>query len=129
MNEKIGETAHYLTIYIFLINRIYRDLQRYVRTNDVSGYIGVLPTVLDLFFALNRPNYARYGTLFLHQLRNAGTELTNILNGGAFPIRRTHKSYSRTAVDLSLEQSYNRDTASATNGIVAFRNSESAIRR
>ena len=114
LNGKIGKTAQYWTIYIFFINRMYRDLQRCVRTNDVSGYINVLPTVLDLVFALNRPNYARYGTLFLHQLQNAATELTNILNGEAFSIRRTHKSFSRTAEDLSLEQSYNQDAASAT---------------
>ena len=113
----------------FFINRIYRDLQRCVRTKNVSGYNDVLPTVLDLFFALYRPNYARYGTQFLHQLQTAGIELTNILNGGAFSIRRTHKSSSRTAVDLSLEQSYNRDAASERKGMLAIRNSESAMRR
>ena len=120
LNGNFGKTTQYSTIYIFFIHRIDRDFQRCVRTNDVGGYIDVLPPVLDLLFALNRSNYARYGTLFLHLLQNAGTELTNILNGGAFSIRRTHKNYSRTAVDLSLEQSYNRDAASATKGIVAF---------
>ena len=88
--------------------------------------------MLSVFFSLNRPNYARYGILFLHQLQNAGTEVTNILESGAFSIRRTNKSYARSAVDFSLEESYNRESynaASATKRIVAFRNSESAIRR
>ena len=67
--------------------------------------------------------------LFWRQLQNAGTKLVNILNSGAFSIRRTHKSYSRTAVNLSLKRSYNRDAASATKGIVTFRNCESAMRR
>ena len=38
LNGKIGKTAQYWTIYIFFINRIYRDLQQCVRTSDVSGY-------------------------------------------------------------------------------------------
>ena len=129
LNGLLGKSAQYWTIYIFLINRVYRKLQRCVRTNDLRGYKDILPTVLDVFFGLNRPNYARYGTLFLHQLQTACPELTSILESGAFSIRRTLKNYSRSAVDLSLEQSYNRDAASAVKGIVAFRNSESAVRR
>ena len=40
----------------------------------------------------------------------------------------TKKDYSRSAIDLSLEQSVNRDAASQMKGIVAFRNSENAMR-
>ena len=65
----------------------------------------------------------------MHQPQNAGTNSTDIQNRGAFLTRKTHKSYSQTAVDLSLEQNYNRDTASLTQGIVTLRNSESAMRR
>ena len=50
-----------------------------------------------------------------------------ILEAGAMSIRRTKKSYSRCAVDLSLEQTVNRDAASPMSGISAFRNSESAV--
>ena len=50
----------------------------------------------------------------MHQLQKAGTGLPSILYGGAFSIRTTHKSHSQTAEYLSLEQSYNRDAASAT---------------
>ena len=52
-----------------------------------------------------------------------------ILEAGAMSIRRTNKSYSRCAVDLSLEQTVIRDAASPMRGISAFRNSESAFRR
>ena len=31
---------------------------RAVRTNDVDGYVAILPAVIDIFFSLNRPNYA-----------------------------------------------------------------------
>ena len=39
------------------------------------------------------------------------------------------KNYSRSAVDLFLEQTVNRDAASRMKGIVAFRNSENAVQR
>jgi len=124
-----GPTAQFWALYVYLINRLHRELQRCVKTNDVKGYIAVLPAVLDVFFSLNRPNYARWGTLFLHKMMSADSRLLKILHEGAFSIRRTKKNYSRSAVDLSLEQSVNRDAASQMKGIVAFRNSESAMRR
>ena len=52
-----------------------------------------------------------------------------ILENGAFSIRRTESNYNRTAVDLSLEQSLNRDASSEMRGIVHFRNSENTMRR
>lgn len=91
--------------------------------NDVKGYVDVLPAVLDVFFALNRPNYARWGCLYLQKLEQTPVELRQILDKGAFSMRRTGKNYSRSAIDLSLEQTVNRDTASKIKGIVAFRNS------
>ena len=115
--------------YIFLINRLHRTLQRLVKTNDVSGYINVFPTMLAVYFALNRPNYARWGTLFLQKLKSAHPKLHEVLQNGTFSIQRTRKDFSRSAVDLSLEQTVNRDAASSMKGIVAFRNSEHAMRR
>ena len=96
---------------------------------DVSGYIEIFPTLLAVYFALNRPNYARWETLFLQKLKSAHPKLREVLENGAFSIRRTKKNYNRSAVDLSLEQTVNRDSASRMKGIVSFRNSESAMRR
>ncbi|KAK4309970.1 hypothetical protein Pmani_018437 [Petrolisthes manimaculis] len=129
MDGSHGQTAQFWAIYIFLINRVHREVQRCVKMNDVDGYINVFPAMLNVFFALNRPNYARWGTLFLQQLRSADPQLHKILADGAFSIRRTTKQYSRSAVDISLEQTVNRDALSSLRGIVAFRNSESAVRR
>ena len=50
-----GPTAQFWGIYVFLINRVHRELQRCVKTNDVDRYIAVFPAILDVFFALNRP--------------------------------------------------------------------------
>lgn len=126
---KHGGTAAYWAIYVYLINRVYRDLQRAVRTNDVDRYIQILPEVIDVFFALNRPNYARWGSLFLNKLQNMDPKAREILEAGGMSIRRTKKSYSRCAVDLTLEQTVNRDASSPTKGIATFTNSHSAFRR
>ena len=48
---------------------------------------------------------------------------------GALTIRRTRKNYNRSAVDLSLEQTVNHDSAFSMKGIVAFKNVENAMRR
>ena len=129
LEGNLASTAQFWAIYIFLINRLHRELQKCVKTNDVNGYITIFPTMLSVFFALNRPNYARWGTLFLHKLKSAGQELRDILENGAFSIRRTKKNYNRSVVDLSLEQTVNRDAASRMKGIVSFRNSENAMCR
>lgn len=64
MDGQHGSTAAYWGIYVYLINRVHRELQRAVRTNNVMRYIQILPYVTETFFALNRPNYARWGSLF-----------------------------------------------------------------
>jgi len=53
----------------------------------------------------------------------------DILKAGAMSIRRTKKSYARSAVDMTLEQTVNKYAASPTRGITAFRDSEDACRR
>lgn len=129
LDGHLGPTAQFWAIYIYLINRLHRELQRCVKTNDVAGYVNVFPKLLVVYFALNRPNYARWGTLFLQKLKRSDLKLHEVLEKGAFSIRRTRKDYSRSAVDLSLEQTVNRDASSRMTGIVAFRNSENAMRR
>ena len=50
IDGKYGSTAAYWATYAYFINRLYRELQRAVRTNNVDGYISVLPHILDIFF-------------------------------------------------------------------------------
>ena len=80
------------------------QLQRAVRTNDVDGYIHVLSSIIEIFFASNRPNYARWGSLFLHKLQQMNPKAREILEAGAMSIRRTKKSYARSAIDLGTYQ-------------------------
>ena len=129
INGKYGATTAYWATYVYFMNRVYRELQRAVWTNVVDSYIQVLPSVVEVFFALNRPNYARWVSLFLHKLQNMDQKAREILEAGAMSIRRTKKSYDRCAVDLTLKQTINRDAASPMKGISVFTNSQSAFRR
>ena len=52
-----------------------------------------------------------------------------VLQSGAFSIRCTEGSFSRSAIDLVLEQTVNRDAASPVRGIIGFHYSHNAIRR
>ena len=126
---KLGETASFWAVYVYLVNRLYREFQRSVRTNDVELYKQVLQSMIEVFFSLNRPNYARWGSYFLERLKHLDKQALEILKAGAFSTRRTTKAYSRSAIDLTLEQSVNRDAASSASGITHFANSDGAFRR
>lgn len=91
-------------IYVFLINRIHRQPERCVKMNDVDGYIAVFSAILDVSFSLNRPNYARWGILFLQRLKSFNTHLLKLLEEGVFSVCPTKKNYSRSVVDILLEQ-------------------------
>ena len=126
---KYGSTAVYWAIYVYFINRVNWQLQRAVHTNDVDGYIHVLSSIIEICFALNCPNYARWGgSLFLHKLQQMNPKVREILEAGA--VYSPHKkTYARSAIDLCLEQTVNKYAASPMRSIAAFRNSESACRR
>ena len=129
MGGKLGPTAAFYAIYVYMINRVYRDFQRAVRMNNVDLYKDAMQQLLVIFFGLNRPNYARWGTLFLQKLTKLPPDCRHLLDIGAFSIRRTQKNYARTPIDLTLEQTINKDAASPMKGIVAFSNSDEAQRR
>ena len=59
MKDEYGHTSAYWVTYVYFINRVDRVLLRTVRTNDIEGYINVLPSVINICFSLNKPNYAR----------------------------------------------------------------------
>ena len=82
-----------------------------------------------IYFWINRPNYARCSVLFLNQIAKEAPQTQEVLQSGAFSVRCTEGSFSRSAIDLTLEQTVNRDAASPMRGIVGFHYSHNAIRR
>ena len=79
--------------------------------------------MIPIFFAANRPNYARWMVVYHLNLLNMHITHPGVIDTlfkGALSIRRTDKHFSRCPVDLTLEQTVNRDAASRQTGIAAF---------
>jgi len=88
-----------------------------------------LTPLIQLFFAMNHINYSRWLTKFQLDLLNIdGTHpgFRSILEDGVFTIRRLPKAFSRSPVDLTLEQTVNADAASRMTGMSSFTNNYSA---
>lgn len=67
-----GKTPQYWMTYVKMVD-LYHQLDRATRENDVSMFIEVLSECTDVFFALNRPNYARYMSKYCLDLLNLET--------------------------------------------------------
>ena len=88
--------------------------------------------MMPFFFIFNKTNYARLGTFYLNELillDETHPELSKEFENGNLSIARTKKSFSRQAIDLTLEQTINRDAASSATGIAAFTNNITARQR
>ena len=87
---------------------------RACRTNDIDLSICGLSRICHLFFTTHRPNYARWMVRYCLNLQNMDT---------------THAGIRATfAVDLTLEQTVNRDAASRQTGITPFTQSGELVK-
>jgi hypothetical protein len=71
--------------------------------------------MIPLFFATHHPNYARWMSRYhlnLMNMEHAHPGIRDVFDAGALSIRRASKSFARSAVDLTLEQTVNKDAAS-----------------
>lgn len=130
-NGDHGPTAKFWIGYIDLVE-IFLLFNRACHTNDLELFIFALGEMVPIFFATSRPNYARYMTKYHLNLLNMDKThpgVRHILEQGALSIRRTSKSFSRTPVDQTLEQTVNNDAASRLTGISAFTQSITARKR
>ena len=62
-------------------------------------------------------------------MKNSYPNPLDVLKKGAFSIRHIKKDYCKSAVDLSLDETVNRDAATKMKGIVSFQNYVKAMRR
>ncbi len=118
-------------MYIDLVH-IFLLFDRACRTNDVTLYSYALGLMCPLFFATHKPNYARWMSLYHLNLLNMEKTHPGIgtsFEGGALSVRRTKHSFSRSAVDITLEQTLNRDAASRHGGIASFTQNINARKR
>lgn len=131
LNGVFGKTVQFYTTYINLIN-YYHSSNRSIRTGDFEIFKYVLPKVAILFFVLNQPNYARWLVKYHNNLLTIGEthpEIGEAMEKGCLGIQRTHKSFSRQPIDLSLKQTINVEAAKRLVGIINFTNSILARQR
>ena len=117
-----GSTAQYWMTYIKAVD-LYLLFHRSCRTNDLGLFTYALGQMRYMFFAGNKPNYYRWMVRFHMNLMNVDKThpgLKQILENGALSIRLISNSFSRAAVDITLEQMVNADAASRKTGIAAF---------
>ena len=118
LDGKHGPTAQFWIIYVYFMD-LYHLMSRAFRTGDYQLYIHVIPEIISILFAFNHQNYARWLTRFhdnLLRMEDTHPGITEEFENGAISIRRTKKAYSRIPVDLTLEQTINKDAASPLTG-------------
>ncbi len=130
------DKKHGLTAKFWLQNcTLVEDFQlfsRAIRTNDLDLLIYGLEKMIPLFFATGLHNYSKWMTLYLMNLLNMDQThpgLKEKLLNGALTISRSNKSFSRTEIDLTLEQTVNADAASRLTGIASMTQNINARRQ
>ena len=126
-----GATGMFWIIYVDLVH-LYLHMDRACRTNKIDLYIYALGQMCPIFFGTHRPNYARWMTRYhlnLINMEHTHEGICSMLEGVALSIRRTSNTFPRSPVDLTLEQTINKDAASRQGGIAAFTNNVSARKR
>lgn len=126
-----GKTAQFYLQYIELVNLYFR-FSRSIRTNDFDLYIDSLYSMANWFFVFNQQNYCRWIIMYccnLMKLKMTDSPLYHEFLKGAFSIKRTSNTLSRSPVDLTLEQTINADAASSLTGVTHFSTSIGARQR
>ena len=111
---EMGQTAQFCLMYINYI-KIYHNLERSIRENNLDEFIANLTPTIALFFSTNRTFYSRWLTMYQLDLLNAEDThpgIRQLLDSGGFSVRRSDNDFARLPVDLTLEQIVNRDAAS-----------------
>ena len=85
----------------------YHEFSRSMRTRDLDLFISRLPKITNYFFTFNQPNYARL-TVKYHdnhlKLPETHPEVYLKFKNKLFGCKRTPKSFSRSPINLVLEQ-------------------------
>lgn len=119
-NGAHGPTSRFWLMYVDYMNH-YRMMDRAIQQNDMILFTEALAPIIELFFAMDHPNYARWMTKYQLNLLNTDEThpgLRDILEAGGLAVRRTDHSFSRCPVDLMLEQTGDADAATRQTGII-----------
>ncbi|KAL7288309.1 hypothetical protein TKK_0017643 [Trichogramma kaykai] len=112
-SKKHGKTPEIFLLYTKLVD-YYIMMELSIRQADLEIYKFTLSKISNIFFIMNHQNYAKYLTIYLDKLENIESSHPGLLNDYkdcTFGIRRTTKPLSRIPIDLTLEQTVNKDAA------------------
>ena len=128
---KSGMTAQWWMMYIdksWAINGLYKS----VKTNDMKLRLQCLDGKINqLFFSQNHQNYARYVTYHTYHMLNlefSHPGAMAAIEDKGFSVNRSKTSSSRNAVDLTIEQTDNKD-GKGKGGCVGFTLNAAAVQR
>ena len=111
-NGKYGKTAKFWVVYYMDVLSNIIQIHHAGQTNDFGLRFDGLKKALPFYFALNKHNYARYGTIYVHSLANIGAKHPGckklILNKG-LSVQAQCRYPLRKSIDQRGEQTINRD--------------------
>ena len=126
-----GKTAQWWMMYIdkiWYINGLYKS----VKTNNMKLRLQCLDGKINqMFFSQNHYNYARYVTYHTYQMLNLDTShpgAMEAIEDKGFSINRSKTPSSRNAVDITIEQTENKD-GKGKGGVKRFALNEAAVQR
>ena len=105
------------------------NYQRSVKLNDLLLYMESLESMTPLFFSQNRINYARYGALYLYSLVNlkyTHPGANEMIASKGISVNRSAVPKSRNSIDITIEQTYNKDASGSSSGIVGYSTNQGA---
>lgn len=125
MNGDFGKTAQYICLYVHYVDLI-NLYERAIRTSDLELFKYCSHEMNAIFFTFNHQNYARWLSRCNDDLQNIDSThpgLDEFFRNGGLSIRRTNKNFSRSPIDLTLEQTINANSANRSEGITSHTNS------
>ena len=124
-----GKTSQFWLLYYIDIMRNQHLIHFAVQTNNFLLRLHGLKRVLPLMFALNKQNYARYGSLYVNSLENLEEThpgCLELIKHKGISVQGQNKYPCRTAIDQRGEQTINRD-AKVAGGIKYFASDSNSI--
>lgn len=124
----LGKTAQFWVLYLDLI-RMQHVIHTAVQENDYEMRLKAWEYFIPFYFALNKTNYARYGSYYLEfmkSLENNYPGLKDMLKTKGISVQGQDRYPIRTAIDQRGEQTINRDAKTA-GGVKSFSTREESV--
>ena len=130
VNHDRGPLAVFWRSYCYMVELLLQFV-RSTRVGDWCLHLQCLQDMIPWMFCYDRVNYSRYLTVYWHDmvsLPKSHPDANALLEAGEFTVQRSQNSFAQVPVDLSIEQSINRDTKTK-GGIVGCSLKPGAVHR